>query len=102
MKATGEATNGRGGPTAVRKRTGIVNHVISLKNLIDVPLGLFTRLLSKLASWGYFKKQSLIQLFASFLKIDSKRDIFKVKGAPCTSLLKLHTLLKRTLSPIII
>ena len=34
MKATGEATNGRGGPTAVRKRTDIVNHVTSLKNLI--------------------------------------------------------------------
>ncbi|XP_024433574.2 dual specificity protein kinase CLK4 isoform X1 [Desmodus rotundus] len=61
MKATGEATNGRGGPTAVRKRTDIVNHVTSLKNLIDVPLGLFTRLLSKLASWGYFKKHHYLE-----------------------------------------
>jgi len=39
----------------------------------DVPLRLFARLLSKLASWGYFKKH-----------------------APCASLLKLRTLLKRT------
>nr|XP_051699658.1 dual specificity protein kinase CLK4 isoform X4 [Oryctolagus cuniculus] len=56
MKATVEVTNGRGGLTAAHKRTGIVNHITSLKNLIDIPLGLFTRLLSKLASWGYFKK----------------------------------------------
>lgn len=55
MKATVEVTNGRGDLIAVRRRIGIVNHIISLKTLIDVPLGLFTRLLSKLASWGYFK-----------------------------------------------
>lgn len=34
MKATVEVTNGRGDPTAVRKRTDIVNHITSLKNLI--------------------------------------------------------------------
>lgn len=34
MKATVEVTNGRGGPTVVRKRTDIVNHITSLKNLI--------------------------------------------------------------------
>lgn len=34
MKATVEVTNGRGGPTVVPKRTDIVNHITSLKNLI--------------------------------------------------------------------
>lgn len=34
MKATVEATNGRGDPTVVHKRTDIVNHITSLKNLI--------------------------------------------------------------------
>uniref|UniRef100_D6RH46 CDC like kinase 4 n=1 Tax=Mus musculus TaxID=10090 RepID=D6RH46_MOUSE len=79
MKATVEVTNAREGLTAVLRRTGTVNHIISLKTRIDVPLGLFTRLLSKLASWGYFKKH-----------------------APCASLLKLRTLLKRTLIPVTI
>ncbi|MEJ1272892.1 hypothetical protein NN561_003750 [Cricetulus griseus] len=35
MKATVEATSGRGDRTVVHKRTGIVNHIISLKILID-------------------------------------------------------------------
>ncbi|GAB1296034.1 Dual specificity protein kinase CLK4 [Apodemus speciosus] len=34
MKATVEVTNGRGGLTAVHRRIGIVNHIISLKTLI--------------------------------------------------------------------
>lgn len=34
MKATVAATNGRGDPTVVHKRTDIVNHITSLKNLI--------------------------------------------------------------------
>ncbi|ERE68947.1 dual specificity protein kinase CLK4 [Cricetulus griseus] len=79
MKATVEATSGRGDRTVVHKRTGIVNHIISLKILIDVPLGLFTRLLSKLASWGYFKKQ--IFVYKSLPgKIDSKKRHLQVKG----------------------
>lgn len=36
MKATVEVTNGRGDPTAVRKRTDTVNHITSLKNLIVI------------------------------------------------------------------
>uniref|UniRef100_F2Z3V2 CDC like kinase 4 n=1 Tax=Mus musculus TaxID=10090 RepID=F2Z3V2_MOUSE len=105
MKATVEVTNAREGLTAVLRRTGTVNHIISLKTRIDVPLGLFTRLLSKLASWGYFKKQGLcVQIFACgyFLRVDSKKRHFQVKGAPCASLLKLRTLLKRTLIPVTI
>ncbi|KAH0500894.1 Dual specificity protein kinase CLK4 [Microtus ochrogaster] len=35
MTATVEVTNGRGDLTVVRKKTGIVNHIISLKTLID-------------------------------------------------------------------
>ncbi|KAG8513121.1 Dual specificity protein kinase CLK4 [Galemys pyrenaicus] len=61
MKATVEVTNERGDLTVARKRTDIVNHIIILKNLIDVPLGLFARLLSKLASWGYFKKHHYLE-----------------------------------------
>nr|XP_012642838.1 dual specificity protein kinase CLK4 isoform X2 [Microcebus murinus]XP_012642839.1 dual specificity protein kinase CLK4 isoform X2 [Microcebus murinus] len=61
MKATVEVTNERGDLTVVHKRTGIVNYTTNLKNLIDVPLGLFTRLLSKLASWGYFKKHHYLE-----------------------------------------
>lgn len=34
MKVTVEVTNGRGDRTVVRKRTDIVNHITSLKNLI--------------------------------------------------------------------
>lgn len=34
MKATVEVTNGRGDLTVVHKRTGIVNRITSLKNLI--------------------------------------------------------------------
>lgn len=34
MTATVEVTNGRGDLTVVRKKTGIVNHIISLKTLI--------------------------------------------------------------------
>lgn len=34
MKATVEVTNGRGDLTVVPKKTGIVNHIISLKTLI--------------------------------------------------------------------
>lgn len=34
MRATVEVTNGRGDLTVVHKKTGIVNHIISLKTLI--------------------------------------------------------------------
>lgn len=36
MKATVKVTNERGDPTVVRKRTDIVNHINSLKNLIVI------------------------------------------------------------------
>jgi hypothetical protein len=36
MKATVEVTRGRGDLTAVPKRTGIVNHITSLKTLIVI------------------------------------------------------------------
>ncbi|VTJ82999.1 Hypothetical predicted protein, partial [Marmota monax] len=46
-----------------------------------VPLGLFTRLLSKLASWGYFKKQMKALIESTAVNPQSEAGEAVLKGS---------------------